>query len=111
MGMHSDVQQKSFPLQRRDNSGTVFRYTLKTIFAAELGDGSMFSTIALSSAQNPWGVAAGACFAHFLTCCCAVAMSGILMRYISERTLSIIGGIMFLALGFLAFAQGLNEIL
>lgn len=37
----------------------VFREVFWVVFVAELGDKSMFSTVALAAAQNPFGVFVG----------------------------------------------------
>ena len=68
-------------------------------FLAEWGDRSQIATIALSAAKNPYGVTLGGCIGH--TMCTGMAVLGgrMLAARISEKTVSIFGGIIFLAFG------------
>ena len=68
-------------------------------FLAEWGDRSQIATIALSAAKNPYGVTLGGCIGH--TMCTGLAVLGgrMLAARISERTVSIGGGIIFLFFG------------
>ncbi|VEU42917.1 unnamed protein product [Pseudo-nitzschia multistriata] len=68
-------------------------------FLAEWGDRSQIATIALSAAKNPYGVTLGGCIGH--TMCTGLAVLGgrMLAARISEKTVSIFGGIIFLAFG------------
>lgn len=68
-------------------------------FLAEWGDRSQIATIALSAAKNPYGVTLGGCIGH--TICTGMAVLGgrMLAARISEKTVSIGGGIIFLVFG------------
>ena len=66
------------------------------IFVAEWGDRSMLATIALGAAQNPLGVAGGAILGHAVATAIAVVGGAVMSRHISERTVGIVGGLLFL---------------
>lgn len=68
-------------------------------FLAEWGDRSQIATIALSAAKNPFGVTIGGCIGH--TICTGLAVLGgrMLAARISEKTVAIGGGLIFLGFG------------
>lgn len=68
-------------------------------FLAEWGDRSQIATIALAAAKNPYGVTLGGCIGH--TLCTGVAVMGgrMLAARISEKTVSMGGGFIFLVFG------------
>lgn len=68
-------------------------------FLAEWGDRSQIATIALSAAKNPVGVTLGGCIGHTLCTGLAVLGGRMLAARISEKTVAIGGGIIFLVFG------------
>lgn len=68
-------------------------------FLAEWGDRSQIATIALSAAKNPYGVTLGGCIGHTLCTGLAVLGGRMLAARISEKTVAIGGGFIFLVFG------------
>eukprot|EP00526_Cylindrotheca_closterium_P016015 CAMPEP_0113616068 /NCGR_PEP_ID=MMETSP0017_2-20120614/8041_1 /TAXON_ID=2856 /ORGANISM="Cylindrotheca closterium" /LENGTH=268 /DNA_ID=CAMNT_0000525355 /DNA_START=126 /DNA_END=933 /DNA_ORIENTATION=- /assembly_acc=CAM_ASM_000147 len=68
-------------------------------FLAEWGDRSQIATIALAAAKNPYGVTLGGCIGHTLCTGLAVLGGRMLAARISEKTVSMGGGFIFLVFG------------
>lgn len=81
--------------QRTAFLATVAR-TFSLIFVAEWGDRSMLATVALGAAQSPVGVATGAIVGHALATLIAIAGGSVLSKYVSEKTVGYVGGVLFL---------------
>ena len=75
-------------------------------FIAEWGDRTQIATIALAASNNPIGVTLGAILGHAI--CAAIAVIGgkIIAGRISERTITALGGFLFLIFGILAWVKG-----
>lgn len=82
--------------QKRDSAIAQILQTFSLVFAAEIGDRSFLSTIALSAALNPYAVASGAIAAHASATGVAVAGGVLLSKYLSEKVIGYIGGGLFL---------------
>lgn len=65
-------------------------------FLAEWGDRSQIATIALASAKDPLGVTIGGVLGHAMCTGLAVVGGRLLATKISERTVAIAGGILFI---------------
>lgn len=86
--------------ERRRSIVAKLLQTFTLVFAAEIGDRSFLSTIALSAALNPYAVATGAIAAHASATGVAVAGGVFLSKYLSEKVIGYIGGSLFLVFAF-----------
>ena len=79
--------------------------------ASELGDKSEITTIAIAAIYNFYGVLVGTMLAYFSTIVLAVLLGHILCKYLSEKSMSLIGGIIFLlfALQILLYKVGILQ--
>ncbi|KAA8589806.1 hypothetical protein FQN60_013171 [Etheostoma spectabile] len=75
----------------------IFLQALTLTFLAEWGDRSQLTTIILAARENPFGVAVGGTIGHCLCTGLAVIGGRMIAQKISVRTVTIIGGIVFLA--------------
>nr|XP_020648182.1 transmembrane protein 165 isoform X2 [Pogona vitticeps] len=80
----------------------IFVQALTLTFLAEWGDRSQLTTIVLAAREDPYGVAVGGTVGHSLCTGLAVVGGRIIAQKISVRTVTIIGGIVFLAFAFSA---------
>ncbi|KAJ7986484.1 hypothetical protein DPEC_G00340360 [Dallia pectoralis] len=74
----------------------VFIQAFTLTFLAEWGDRSQLTTIILAAQEDPFGVAVGGTLGHCLCTGLAVIGGRMIAQKISVRTVTIIGGIMFL---------------
>ncbi|KAG9331896.1 hypothetical protein JZ751_016634 [Albula glossodonta] len=80
----------------------VFIQALTLTFLAEWGDRSQLTTIVLAAREDPFGVAVGGTLGHCLCTGLAVIGGRMIAQKISVRTVTIIGGVVFLAFAFSA---------
>ncbi|KAJ4942718.1 hypothetical protein JOQ06_005234 [Pogonophryne albipinna] len=80
----------------------IFIQALTLTFLAEWGDRSQLTTIILAAREDPFGVAVGGTLGHCLCTGLAVVGGRMIAQKISVRTVTIIGGIVFLAFAFSA---------
>lgn len=74
----------------------IFIQCFTMTFLAEWGDRSQIATIALAAAKDPYGVTIGGILGHAICTGFAVVGGRMLATRISERTVAIVGGILFL---------------
>jgi putative Ca2+/H+ antiporter (TMEM165/GDT1 family) len=89
------VEQLEARLHRR-NGMAVVTQTFGLTFVAEWGDRTQIATIALAAANHPFGVTAGAILGHAICAMIAVMCGRMVCGRLSERRITIIGGILFL---------------
>lgn len=84
----------------------VFTQALTLAFLAEWGDRSQIATIALASSKNPYGVIVGGLIGHALCTALAVVGGRMLAARISEKTVTLAGGALFLIFAVHSFFSG-----
>jgi Ca2+/H+ antiporter, TMEM165/GDT1 family len=72
------------------------------VFVAEWGDRTQFTTIALAADYTPLSVILGGTLGHAICAALAVVSGRWVCSWISERTLTILGGILFLVFSAIA---------
>merc|ERR1719464_2214551 len=99
--MDEEFEEAEEAVEERDgitkaSAGAQIASIFALVFAAEFGDRSFLATIALSAAQNPVSVAAGAIAAHGIATGIAVLGGAYISKYVSEKVIAYIGGSLFL---------------
>jgi len=99
--MDEELEEAEEAVEERDgitkaSAGAQIASIFALVFAAEFGDRSFLATIALSAAQNPVSVAAGAIAAHGVATGIAVIGGAYISKYVSEKVIAYIGGSLFL---------------
>jgi putative Ca2+/H+ antiporter (TMEM165/GDT1 family) len=84
----------------------VFTQAFTLTFLAEWGDRSQIATIALAASKNVLGVILGGLVGHAFCTGLAVIGGRLLAARISERTVAILGGVLFLAFAVHSFVVG-----
>lgn len=101
-GKSHDKGKKSQGGQGSSNSSSatsairVFSQACALTFLAEWGDRSQIATIALAAAKDPYGVILGGITGHAMCTGLAVLGGRMLASKISEKTVAVVGGILFL---------------
>lgn len=84
----------------------VFTQAFTLTFLAEWGDRSQIATIALAASKNVMGVILGGLLGHAFCTGLAVVGGRLLAARISERTVAVIGGVLFIAFAVHSFMTG-----
>ncbi|CAM9961900.1 unnamed protein product [Scytosiphon promiscuus] len=91
----AEAEESVKELENKKTAWALILQTFSLVFAAEFGDRSFLTTIALGAAQSPLGVASGAIVAHASATGIAVTGGALLSQYISEKVIGYIGGTLF----------------
>lgn len=86
----------------------VFTQAFTLCFLAEWGDRSQIATIALASSKNLYGVLLGGLVGHAFCTALAVIGGRMLAARISERTVALVGGVLFLLFAVHSFFTGVE---
>lgn len=100
---------QSQPSQKKEGGSTnfsgvisrklIFWQALTLTFLGEWGDRSQITTIALAAEGNPYAVCIGSFLGHVICTSLAVVGGKFLAKKISEKTVNISGGLLFLIFG------------
>ncbi len=93
--------------QQQNPPGKIFLESCMLTFIAEWGDRTQIATITLAATQNPVGVIAGGIVGHGICALIAVIGGRAIASHISERTITIIGGLLFILFGILGIMSNL----
>lgn len=100
------IDQSFRSAAKRGMKRSIVLQSFTLTFMAEWGDRTQFATAALAASNNPWGVTAGAVLGHAI--CAAIAVLGgrLIASYLSERLLTMLGGVLFILFGIVAMVEG-----
>lgn len=94
----SAVAEAELELSRKNNIAVLIKAFMMT-FVAEWGDRTQIATIALATNYSPMAVTTGSILGHAICTALAVIGGRMLAGKISERTLTLVGGCLFLIFG------------
>ena len=102
----SAIEEGERKFKQRNTAWKIFIESCVLTFVAEWGDRTQFATITLAASKDSLGVMAGGIVGH--TICAAIAVIGgrAIASHISERTITIIGGVLFILLAIVSIAFG-----
>ena len=92
--------------KQRNNIWKIFVESCVLTFIAEWGDRTQFATITLAASKDSIGVMLGGIVGHTICALIAVIGGRAIASHISERTITIIGGILFIILAIVSIGFG-----
>jgi putative Ca2+/H+ antiporter (TMEM165/GDT1 family) len=101
----AEVVEQSEAKLKHHNGLAILAQAFGLTFVAEWGDRTQFTTIALSAANNPYGVTAGAILGHAICAALAVLCGRLVCGRISERAVTAIGGGLFMLFGLIGLLR------
>ena len=90
--------------RQRNSAWKIFVKSCVLTFIAEWGDRTQFATITLSASQDSLGVMLGGIVGHTICALIAVIGGRAIASHISERTITIVGGVLFILLAIVSIA-------
>ena len=100
------VEEAELKMTNKENPLTILLKTFTMTFVAEWGDRTQFATISLAAAYHPVGVTAGAILGHSICAAIAVLSGRMIAKRISERTMTALGGVLFLIFAVVSWVEG-----
>jgi putative Ca2+/H+ antiporter (TMEM165/GDT1 family) len=92
--------------KRHNTNWQIFLESCVLTFVAEWGDRTQIATITLAASKNSLGVMAGGIVGHTICALIAVIGGRAIASHISERTITIIGGVLFILLAIITIVTG-----
>jgi Ca2+/H+ antiporter, TMEM165/GDT1 family len=92
--------------QQRNTFWKIVIESFVLTFVAEWGDRTQIATMMLAAAKSPLGVILGSIAGHTICALIAVWGGSIIAGKISEKTITIVGGLLFILFGLLTVAFG-----
>jgi Ca2+/H+ antiporter, TMEM165/GDT1 family len=92
------VSEGESKFQQRNTGWKIFIESCVLTFIAEWGDRTQFATITLAASKDAIGVMLGGIVGHTICALIAVIGGRAIASHISERTITIIGGLLFILL-------------
>lgn len=103
-GADEDDEELTVTDRRPPSGRATVGATAALLFAAELGDKTMFTTAALSAVRSPVAVLAGATAAFAILAVVAVLIGGAFADRVPDRALKLLAGMAFLVTGLVTIA-------
>jgi putative Ca2+/H+ antiporter (TMEM165/GDT1 family) len=100
------VEKAEFQLPKEQTQMAICSEAFILTFLAEWGDRTQIATVALATSYDSMGVTAGAILGHAICAAIAVLCGRMLAGRISERKITLAGGLLFLAFGLIAAFEG-----
>ncbi len=100
------IESSEKNLQRHPNQWGIVLESFILTFIAEWGDRTQIATIALAASNNVIGVTTGAILGHTICALIAVIGGKMIAGRISERQITVIGGLLFYVFAVVAFIEG-----
>jgi Ca2+/H+ antiporter, TMEM165/GDT1 family len=102
----SAVEDGERKFKQRNTTWKIFLESCVLTFIAEWGDRTQFATITLAASKEPIGVMLGGILGHAICALIAVIGGRAIASHISERTITIIGGLLFILLAIVSIVFG-----
>jgi len=99
-----EVSEKN--LKGRTSGWAILLESFILTFLAEWGDRTQIATVTLAAANNAVGVTLGAILGHTLCALIAVLGGSLIAGKVSERAVTMMGGVLFLVFGVVAIVEG-----